>query len=86
MRWPFRRGMTELDERVLDVFKHGEVDQPRGVVPMEINPKVEFATPIMLNGIEFLQRPHEVFGMLLENIFDAKIISAKYEGDGTPLV
>ena len=86
MLWPSWRGASESYKRVLDILKHGEVDQPRGVVPMEVNPKVEFVAPIMLNGIELLQRPHEVFGMLLENIFDAKIINAKSKRDGAPLV
>ena len=32
------------------------------------------------------QDAHEVFGMLLADIFDAKIVNTKVEQDGPPLV
>ena len=51
MLWPFWRGMSKSDEGVLDVVHHGEVDQPRIVVPIEVNPKVTLAAPIIFNGV-----------------------------------
>ena len=62
------------------------MDQPHGVVSIQVDPKVAFANLIMLNCIEFPQHGHEVSGMLLANILDAEIINAEREGDGTPRV
>ena len=69
------RLVLRLDERIFDILKHGEVDQSCDVVPIEVDPKVAFDAPIMLNGIEFTKLPHKVSGVMPANIFDAKIIS-----------
>ena len=70
MLGPFRRGVIKSNEGVLDVVQHGEVDQHHGAFPIEVDPEVTLAAPIMFNSVEFPQCVHEVFGMLLANILD----------------
>ena len=77
-------GGGKADEGILGVVQHGEVDQPCGVVLIEVNPQVAFDTPIVLNCIEFTQYLHEVFGVLFADILEAKIINVEGERDGTP--
>ena len=56
------------------------------VVPIKVNAQVFGARPIMRDGVVCGEDTHEVFGMLLADIFDAKIVNAKGERDRPPLV
>ena len=79
-------GVVETGERGLDVPEHGDMDFSSNVVPIKVDAQVLGACPIMRDCVVRRQDAHEVFGMLVTHIFDARIIDAKGERDGSPLV
>ena len=79
--------MVKTDDRGLDVPEHGGMDFFYNVVPIKVDAQVFGSRPIMQDGVVRGQLgAHEVFGMLLADIFDAKNVNAKGEQDGPPHV
>ena len=83
---PFGVGVVEPGNLGLDVPKHEGVDFSSNVIPIKVDAQVICARPKMRDGVVRGQDAHEVFGMLLADIFDAEIVNAKGERDGPPLV
>ena len=83
---PFGVGVVEPGNLGLDVPKHEGVDFSSNVIPIKVDAQVICARPKMRDGVVRGQDAHEVFGMLLADIFDAKIVDAKGERDGSLLV
>ena len=57
----FWHGVVDLDERLLDVLEHGEVDLFCILILIKADPHVAFASPIMQDGVEFMQHTHEFY-------------------------
>ena len=86
MLQPFGGGGVEPGNCGLDVPEHGGVEFFSNVVPIKVNAQVCCARPVMRDGVVLGQHTYEVVGMSFSDVFDAKIINAKGEGDGTPFV
>ena len=84
--WISRVFVVKTFEGVLHVRQHGQVDLASRVVPIDVHAKVSGADPVVVDGIVFLQDGHEVVGVLFAGVFHSKIVHAKGESDGSPLV
>jgi hypothetical protein len=69
-------GMVVTLKEFFDVAWHGDVDVFVFVVPLEGDTTVQFAFPIDVQGVMFLEGIEKVVGMFFANIFNAKIITA----------
>ena len=78
--------MVETGDCGRDVPEHGGMDFLSYGVPIKVNAQVFGARPIMRDGVVRGHDAHEVFGMLFANVFDAEIVNAKVERDGSPLL
>ena len=78
--------MVKAGQCGLGVPQHGGVDFAFNVVPIKVDAQVFGARPAMRGGVVQGQDTHEVFGMLFADVFDAEIVNAKGERDGTPFV
>ena len=74
-----RFGMIELNEGLLDVVWHGEVDLSFVVVPIEHDSDVSFALPVFRYVVVLLQNVHEMFEICAAFVFDAEVINDESE-------
>jgi hypothetical protein len=65
---------------------HRDVDSALLVVPFQGKATVEGAGPIKGNAAQGLDGVDEVAGVLLANIFDAKVVDDQGEGDRTGMM
>ena len=70
---PFGGRVVKTGNCGLNVTEHGGMDFSSNVVPIKVDAQVFGARPIMRDGIVRGHDAHEVFGMLLADIFDAAI-------------
>ena len=73
--------MVELDERLLYVEDHGEVELAALIITVEVNAKVALSFPIVGYGVMLLEDGHEVLRMIFAAIFYSKVVNAKRESD-----
>ena len=74
-------------EGLLDVAGHTEVACAIGIIPVELDATEAFAGPVDFNiFIMVAEALDEMVGMFFANVFDAKIVDDKAEGDQLPLV
>ena len=51
------------------------------VVPIKVHTQISFSLPVSSNYIVDIEDRHEMFSMLLVDIFDTEIIHAEGKGD-----
>ena len=83
LRW---FGMIELGERLLDVSRHGEVDLPLRVVPVECDSDVSSSRPIFGDVVVVLEYVHEMSGVLAAFVLDSEIVDYECELDWSCVV
>ena len=67
--------MVIFEEKVRDVFIHGEAASPCGVVPGNVDGCIEIAFPIIGDVVVLLDDVTQVMGMFLANVFNAKVVN-----------
>ena len=83
---PRQFGMIELDEGLLDVVWHGEVDLSLVIVPIERDCDVSFALSVFHYLIVLIQNVHEISGVYAAFEFDAEVVDDESELDWSLLV
>ncbi len=73
--------MLEFEESFFNVARHGHVGSARFVIPLEGHAKEAFARPFCGDVIQGFESGDKVFGVFAANIFDAKVVDNKAEGD-----
>ena len=73
--------VLEFVEGCCDISRNGECDPPTGIVPIQMYAAIDCSFPICGNGIVLSKTCNKMFGMLLSDIFDAKIIHHQGECD-----
>jgi hypothetical protein len=73
--------MLEFEESFFNVARHGHVDSACFVIPLEGHAKEAFARPFCGDVIQGFESGDKVFGVFAANIFDAKVVDNKAEGD-----
>ena len=69
-----------------NVFWHQDVDFSIFIVPINGESKVACSVPFFADCVVFLEGIHQVLGMLLANVFHAKVVHDKAETYGAPIV
>jgi hypothetical protein len=71
--------MLEMDECLMYVIKHGDMDTFVDVVPVDSHSKIACATPVLGAFVVFFQDAGEVLNVLTANAFDAEVVNAECE-------
>ncbi len=66
-----------------DVARHGNIQHPVVIISFDINTTLQLTLPIFLYFVGLGERQEMVLGVLMSNLFDAKIINHECELDGT---
>ena len=74
MLWAFGGNVAEFMELVRNVLWHGDVQVSPEIIPGQLDPTVEAASPIGLYCIVDLERVDQMFGVLIANVLDAKVV------------
>jgi hypothetical protein len=72
--------MLEMDECLMYVIKHGDMDTFVDVVPVDSHSEIACAAPVLGAFVVFFQDAGEVLNVFTTNIFDAKVVYAECEG------
>ena len=75
--------MHELVQCIGYVARHGEVDGAGLVIPFEGKAAVEGPGPVGGDGVEGLEGVDEVLGVFFADVFHAKVVYDKGEGEGS---
>ena len=78
--------MVELNECLFYIDWHGEVDLSLVIVPIECDSDVSFAHPVFRDVVVESEDFHQVSGVLVAFVFDAKIVNDKSELDWSCLM
>ena len=78
--------VAESRQRLAAVPGHQEVDALVGVVPDQVCLGILFASLIVCHGVTIPEDTKQVLGVLLANIFGAKIIHNHSEADQVPIL
>ncbi len=81
-----RGGVLEAGEGFFDVPRHGEVDFPFLVVPLDGESAVLFAFPVAQAFVIFLHCVYQMLCILIAHIFYPEIIDNKREADQVGIV
>jgi hypothetical protein len=73
--------MLEFKRSFFNVARHGHDNSARFVIPLEGHAKEAFAQPLCGHVIQEFESGDKVFGVFAANIFDAKVVDNKAEGD-----
>ena len=65
-----------------NVIRHGDVNVATKVIPGDGEAKVGGTGPVNGDGVAGAERVDEVLRVLFINVFDAKVVNNKGEGDG----
>ena len=68
--------VLKSSECLRHVFKHGDVYFFVIVVPVNVHSQVALSVPILQAFVMFVEDGGKVFGMLVTNVFDAKMVNA----------
>ena len=69
--------MMKSFESIRYVCEHGEMDFVVNVVPIKIETKISFSSPVPRYFVVCLQDCEEVVGVNVANVFDAKVVNAE---------
>ena len=69
-----------------NIFIHCEMASMLHIVPGRVDTGVERTVPVLGDGVVLEESIAQVVGMMVANVFDAKIVNSDGEHDGAPLV
>ncbi len=73
-------------ELALDVTRHGNVEGPFVIIPIQFDSAVQVARPVLDEFVFFPDAFHKVVGMFFAHIFYTKIVDNKRECDWAPFM
>jgi hypothetical protein len=71
--------VLETREGFGDIVEHRDVDPAAVIVPVHVHAKVALFVPVNGTFVVFVENFCKMFGMLLSNVVDAKVINTESE-------
>jgi hypothetical protein len=78
--------MLEFVQGRGNIFGHGEIDGAIFVIPVQRETTIEAAASVRGVGVQIFEGCDQMPCVFIANVFDAKVVNGKGEGDGARFV